>query len=80
MKGYLDDLTQTYMIRQLQPWHENLNKRQVKSPKLTRSMRIAMEDLKLDELTIICPGDVAAQLDNKISVEGLESLINVSNI
>jgi predicted AAA+ superfamily ATPase len=31
---YLDILTETYMIRQLQPWHENLRKRQVKSPKI----------------------------------------------
>ena len=32
-RAYLDILTQTFMIRQLQPWHENLRKRQVKSPK-----------------------------------------------
>lgn len=155
VKGYLDDLTQTYMIRQLQPWHENLNKRQVKSPKVylrdsgllhhlltidgyealsahptvgaswegfameqllrvrgireayfwatqsgaeldllvfeggrrlgyefkysekpkvTRSMRIAMEDLKLDALTVVCPGDIEAQLDERIWVKGLEVL------
>lgn len=34
VKRYLDILTGTYMIRQLQPWHENLKKRQVKSPKV----------------------------------------------
>jgi predicted AAA+ superfamily ATPase len=34
VKAYLDDLTQTYMIRQLQPWFENIAKRQVKSPKI----------------------------------------------
>ena len=34
VKSYLEDLTQTYMIRQLQPWFENLSKRQVKSPKV----------------------------------------------
>jgi predicted AAA+ superfamily ATPase len=34
MKNYLDILTNTFMIRQLQPWHENLGKRQVKSPKI----------------------------------------------
>lgn len=33
-RSYLDILTGTYMIRQLQPWHENLKKRQVKSPKI----------------------------------------------
>lgn len=155
IKGYLDDLTQTYMVRQLQPWFENLGKRQVKSPKIylrdsgllhhllsletydsvsghpkvgaswegfaleqvlrlsrareayfwatpsgaeldlllfedgrrigyefkysekpsvTRSMRIAMEDLKLSGLRIICPGNVHAQLDGKIEVLGIGKL------
>ena len=34
VRNYLDILTGTYMIRQLQPWFENLGKRQVKSPKI----------------------------------------------
>lgn len=34
VRRYLDTLTQTLMVRQLQPWHENLGKRQVKSPKI----------------------------------------------
>lgn len=34
IKNYLDILTHTFMIRQLQPWHENLGKRQVKAPKI----------------------------------------------
>ncbi|HEX2583198.1 MAG TPA: DUF4143 domain-containing protein [Chlamydiales bacterium] len=34
MRKYLDLLTGTFMIRQLQPWHENIGKRQVKSPKI----------------------------------------------
>lgn len=34
VRRYLDWLTQTYMVRQLQPWHENLAKRQVKAPKI----------------------------------------------
>ncbi|MHC4988147.1 MAG: ATP-binding protein [Planctomycetota bacterium] len=34
IRSYLDILTETYMIRQLQPWHENISKRQVKSPKI----------------------------------------------
>lgn len=33
-RRYLDTLTQTLMVRQLQPWHEHLGKRQVKSPKV----------------------------------------------
>jgi predicted AAA+ superfamily ATPase len=34
VRNYLDVLTGTYMIRQLQPWHENIGKRQIKSPKI----------------------------------------------
>jgi len=34
MRSYLDILTSTYMVRQLQPWIANLGKRQVKSPKV----------------------------------------------
>lgn len=34
VRRYLDILTQTMMVRQLQPWHENLGKRQVKAPKI----------------------------------------------
>jgi hypothetical protein len=34
MKEYADILTGTFMIRQLQPWYENIGKRQVKTPKI----------------------------------------------
>lgn len=34
VRRYLDYLTQAYMVRQLQPWFENLGKRQVKHPKI----------------------------------------------
>lgn len=33
-RRYLDLLTDAFMVRQLQPWHANLRKRQVKSPKI----------------------------------------------
>jgi hypothetical protein len=33
-RRYLDLLTDAFMIRQLQPWHANLSKRQVKAPKV----------------------------------------------
>lgn len=33
-RRYLDILTGTFVVRQLLPWHENLSKRQVKSPKI----------------------------------------------
>ena len=34
VRRYLDWLAQTYMVRQLAPWHENIGKRQVKAPKI----------------------------------------------
>jgi uncharacterized protein len=34
IRHYLDLLTGAFAVRQLQPWHENLSKRQVKSPKV----------------------------------------------
>lgn len=34
IRRYLDWLTQAFMVRQLQPWFENLGKRQVKAPKI----------------------------------------------
>lgn len=159
VKSYLDDLTRTYMVRQLQPWFENVGKRQIKSPKIylrdsgllhhllslgtakelsghpkvgaswegfameqilrvarqrdayfwatqggaeldlllfrqgrrigfefkysekpsvTRSMRVALDDLKLDMLTIVCPGSVQARLDPRIEVRGLQTIEEIS--
>jgi uncharacterized protein len=34
VRRYIDILSGTFMIRQLQPWYENISKRQVKSPKV----------------------------------------------
>lgn len=34
VRSYLDILAGTFMVRQLQPWYENLGKRQVKAPKI----------------------------------------------
>jgi len=34
VRSYLDILSGTFMVRQLQPWYANIGKRQVKSPKI----------------------------------------------
>jgi len=34
VRNYLDKLTDSLVVRQLKPWHENLGKRQVKAPKI----------------------------------------------
>jgi hypothetical protein len=155
VRRYLDLFTGLYLVRQLQPWHENLGKRQVKAPKvyirdsgllhallglqtmreilshpkagsswegyaveevikvvkpeaayfwathtgaeldlllfkrghrygvemkfqdaprLTPSIRIAVEDLKLDHLTVLYPGDQRYDLAERVSVVPLTEL------
>jgi predicted AAA+ superfamily ATPase len=155
VRRYLDLLSGAFMVRQLKPWHENLKKRQVRSPKVyvrdsgilhellgigsqrelvshpkcgaswegyaieeilkarepteayfwathqgaeldlllpdggrrlgvevkradaprvTASMRIALEDLKLDHLTVVYPGDTPYDLDERISVVPLSAI------
>ena len=34
VRGYLEVLTGAFMVRQLQPWYENMSKRQVRAPKI----------------------------------------------
>ncbi|MCX7338326.1 MAG: ATP-binding protein [Alphaproteobacteria bacterium] len=46
------------------------------SPKITKSMHIAMEDLKLDSLTIINPGERSYALSADISVKTLKEATN----
>ncbi len=161
IKSYIDILHSTFMIRVLTPWHENLRKRQVKSPKIyfrdsgiyhalnrienyadlmlqpqlgaswegfaleeiaryhqvdaedcyfwathggaeldllivqgqhrlgfefkytdtpkvTKSMRVAMESLKLDKLIVISPGTHNFPLDNNIRAIGLGAYLRTS--
>jgi uncharacterized protein len=155
VKRHLDLLTGALMVRQLQPWHANLGKRQVKSPKIyirdsglahallgipsfrfleghpklgaswegfvieeilqlvdernayywatqagaeldllvsvggarygievkyadapgiSKSMRVAVEDLKLRRLFVVYPGEKAYDLDKRISVLPMERI------
>jgi predicted AAA+ superfamily ATPase len=34
VRSYLDKMSDVFVMRQLQPWHENLSKRQVRAPKV----------------------------------------------
>ncbi len=157
VRRYLDILAGTFMVRILTPWHENLEKRQVKSPKIyfrdsgilhalsgiyeknqllndprlgafwegfaleeiirtvdatskecyfwgtiadaeldlliikrgvrvgfefkyaysptiSKSMRIAINDLKLDHLAVVYPGDEIYPLAEKITAYGLDTI------
>ena len=42
------------------------------APKLTKSMRIAQQDLKLDHLAVLYPGDKMFPLGDSITAYGLE--------
>jgi hypothetical protein len=157
VRHYMDILTATFMTRQLQPWFENISKRQVKSekiylrdsgilhtllrlptaetlslhplvgaswegfalesiirlynarpqecffwgtqghaeldllivqgdqkhafefkysdhPKTTKSMHLALQDLQLEQLTIICPGEHTYPLHEQIQVSNIKDM------
>lgn len=160
VRSYLDLMTSVYMIRQLQPWHENLAKRQVKAPKiylrdtgllhsllglrtrydllrhpkigaswegfvidqtlqtfeidqayfwathqgaeldllimsgarrigievkrgdapaLTRSMRVALADLQLDQLWVVYPGKARYKLDERVTALPFDALLKLDS-
>jgi predicted AAA+ superfamily ATPase len=54
VRSYLDILTGTFMVRQLQPWHANLGKRQVKAPKVfLRDSGLLHSLLEVDDRTAL---------------------------
>jgi hypothetical protein len=76
VKRYLDILTGTYMIRQLQPWYENLKKRQVKAPKVyIRDSGILHTLLTLEDDKILTHVKVGASWEGFVT----EQLIQVLN-
>jgi predicted AAA+ superfamily ATPase len=48
------------------------------APRVTKSMHIAMEDLKLDHLTVITPGHRSYPLNDHITVRSLKDAINLA--
>jgi len=54
VRSYLDVLTDALVLRQLQPWHANLRKRQVKSPKVyVRDTGLLHELLGIEDHTAL---------------------------
>ncbi|BDU59829.1 hypothetical protein FLA4_02390 [Candidatus Rickettsia kotlanii] len=45
------------------------------TPGITKSMQISLEDLKLDQINVIFPGEISFKLSEKIQAIGLSSLI-----
>lgn len=66
IRGYLDRLTSALVVTQLQPWHENLAKRQVKTPKVYIKDSGILHAL----LNLRTPADVAGHPKMGASWEG----------
>ena len=50
------------------------------SPKTTSACRMALEHLKLNQLTLVCPGDAAHELEKNVQVRGLNRIIAEGNL
>jgi predicted AAA+ superfamily ATPase len=50
------------------------------SPKPTPACRMALEQLKLDQLTLICPGDASHEFEGGVRVRGLNRLIRAGSV
>jgi predicted AAA+ superfamily ATPase len=75
VKRYLDILTGTFMVRQLQPWFENLKKRQVKAPKVyIRDSGILHSLLALPEKSIYTHVKVGASWEGFILEQILQEV------
>ena len=46
------------------------------SPGMTSAGRMALEVLKLDQLTFVCPGSGMHELDDRVHVRGLSRMIS----
>jgi len=49
------------------------------APRLTRSMRIAITDLELDELWVIYPGEREYRLGDQVTVKPLQDVVRSNN-
>jgi hypothetical protein len=48
------------------------------APKVSKSMRVALSDLRLDHLYVVMPGKERYPLDTRITAVGLEALLKES--
>jgi hypothetical protein len=46
------------------------------SPKMTSACRMALEHLKLDQLTLVCHGNATHELADKVRVRGLSRIVS----
>ena len=75
-RRYVDILSDAYVVRQLQPWHENLKKRQVKSPKVyIRDSGLLHTLLSLPDNKILSHPKLGASWEGFI----IEQILDISN-
>ncbi len=76
-RRYIDLLTDAFVVRQLQPWHENLKKRQVKSPKVyIRDSGILHTLLNLPENNILSHPKLGGSWEGFI----IEQILDLANV
>ena len=70
VRRHLDWFMQTFMVRQLQPWFENIGKRQVKAPKI-----YFRDTGLLHALYVVYPGPRRYALAERVDVVPLAALL-----
>ena len=79
-RRYLDILSGAYMVRVLPPWHENIKKRQVKSPKVyVRDAGVLHALLELDGRHALLGHPKAGASFEGFAIEQLCSLLGIRN-
>ena len=73
IRRYLDTLTQTLMLRGQQ--RIGVEFKRADAPRITTSMRIALDDLKLDALYVVYPGRHRYRLSDRVEVVPLWALL-----
>lgn len=79
-RRYLDVLSGAYMVRVLPPWHENLKKRQVKSPKVyVRDAGLLHALLELGSLHAVLGHPKAGASFEGFAIEQICSVLGIRN-
>lgn len=81
VRTYLDILTGAYMSRQLQPWFANINKRQVRSPKIyLRDSGLLHTLLNIPDLQALFGHPKLGASWEGFVIEQIQSLLNLSEL
>ena len=79
-RRYLDILSGAYMVRVLPPWHENMKKRQVKSPKVyVRDAGLLHTLLELDRIDALLGHPKAGASFEGFAIEQIFAALGIRN-